>query len=48
MTAKIAPQSFWMTLLIDALPLLEQKEVWIDTFALCACDCVVVVLLTSL
>ncbi|XP_062388208.1 nuclear pore complex protein Nup85 [Sardina pilchardus] len=27
MTAKIAPQSFWMTLLIDALPLLEQKEV---------------------
>ncbi|KAF7686403.1 nuclear pore complex protein Nup85 [Silurus meridionalis] len=27
MTAKIAPRSFWMTLLIDALPLLEQKEV---------------------
>uniref|UniRef100_A0AAX7TWV6 Nuclear pore complex protein Nup85 n=1 Tax=Astatotilapia calliptera TaxID=8154 RepID=A0AAX7TWV6_ASTCA len=27
MTAKIAPQSFWMTLLTDALPLLEQKEV---------------------
>ncbi|KAB5517658.1 hypothetical protein PHYPO_G00169780 [Pangasianodon hypophthalmus] len=27
MTAKIAPHSFWMTLLIDALPLLEQKEV---------------------
>ncbi|KAF5888604.1 Nuclear pore complex protein Nup85 [Clarias magur] len=26
MTAKIAPRSFWMTLLIDALPLLEQKE----------------------
>ncbi|MEQ2236481.1 Nucleoporin nup85 [Ilyodon furcidens] len=27
MTAKIAPQSFWMTLLTDALPLLEQTEV---------------------
>ncbi|KAG7270713.1 hypothetical protein CRUP_000422 [Coryphaenoides rupestris] len=27
MTAKIAPRSFWMTLLLDALPLLEQKEV---------------------
>uniref|UniRef100_A0AAZ3SRD6 Nuclear pore complex protein Nup85 n=1 Tax=Oncorhynchus tshawytscha TaxID=74940 RepID=A0AAZ3SRD6_ONCTS len=27
MTAKIAPHSFWMTLLTDALPLLEQKEV---------------------
>ncbi|XP_074870248.1 nuclear pore complex protein Nup85 isoform X2 [Carettochelys insculpta] len=27
MTARIAPCSFWMTLLIDALPLLEQKEV---------------------
>lgn len=27
MTAKITPQSFWMTLLTDALPLLEQKEV---------------------
>uniref|UniRef100_A0AAR2LGG2 Nuclear pore complex protein Nup85 n=1 Tax=Pygocentrus nattereri TaxID=42514 RepID=A0AAR2LGG2_PYGNA len=27
MTAKIAPRSFWMTLLTDALPLLEQKEV---------------------
>ncbi|KAG9279243.1 nuclear pore complex protein Nup85 [Astyanax mexicanus] len=27
MTAKIAPRSFWMTLLVDALPLLEQKEV---------------------
>ncbi|XP_060760323.1 nuclear pore complex protein Nup85 isoform X2 [Neoarius graeffei] len=27
MTAKIAPRSFWMTLLMDALPLLEQKEV---------------------
>ncbi|KAK7940284.1 hypothetical protein WMY93_003610 [Mugilogobius chulae] len=27
MTAKIAPQSFWMTLLTDALPLLEQKDV---------------------
>ncbi|XP_043940970.1 nuclear pore complex protein Nup85 [Protopterus annectens] len=27
MTAKIAPQSFWMTLLTDALPLLEQKKV---------------------
>uniref|UniRef100_A0A3B5APM8 Nuclear pore complex protein Nup85 n=1 Tax=Stegastes partitus TaxID=144197 RepID=A0A3B5APM8_9TELE len=26
MTAKIAPRSFWMTLLTDALPLLEQKE----------------------
>ncbi|XP_077388319.1 nuclear pore complex protein Nup85 [Festucalex cinctus] len=27
MTAKIAPRSFWMTLLTDALPLLEHKEV---------------------
>lgn len=27
MTAKIAPLSFWMTLLTDALPLLEHKEV---------------------
>ncbi|XP_056262168.1 nuclear pore complex protein Nup85 isoform X1 [Pseudoliparis swirei] len=27
MVAKIAPRSFWMTLLTDALPLLEQKEV---------------------
>ena len=27
MTAQIAPRSFWMTLLTDALPLLEQKEV---------------------
>ncbi|XP_015266227.1 PREDICTED: nuclear pore complex protein Nup85 isoform X2 [Gekko japonicus] len=27
MTARIAPSSFWMTLLTDALPLLEQKEV---------------------
>uniref|UniRef100_A0A8D0ECV7 Nuclear pore complex protein Nup85 n=1 Tax=Salvator merianae TaxID=96440 RepID=A0A8D0ECV7_SALMN len=27
MTARIAPCSFWMTLLTDALPLMEQKEV---------------------
>uniref|UniRef100_A0A8C1L9Z4 Nuclear pore complex protein Nup85 n=1 Tax=Cyprinus carpio TaxID=7962 RepID=A0A8C1L9Z4_CYPCA len=27
MTAKIAPRGLWMTLLTDALPLLEQKEV---------------------
>ncbi|XP_055097127.1 nuclear pore complex protein Nup85 isoform X1 [Symphalangus syndactylus] len=27
MTSRIAPRSFWMTLLIDALPLLEQKQV---------------------
>lgn len=27
MTAKIAPRSLWMTLLTDALPLLEQTEV---------------------
>ncbi|XP_044038566.1 nuclear pore complex protein Nup85 [Siniperca chuatsi] len=27
MMAKIAPRSFWMTLLTDALPMLEQKEV---------------------
>ncbi|XP_061557568.1 nuclear pore complex protein Nup85 isoform X2 [Phycodurus eques] len=27
MTAKIAPRSFWVTLLTDALPLLEYKEV---------------------
>ncbi|XP_028824427.1 nuclear pore complex protein Nup85 isoform X2 [Denticeps clupeoides] len=31
MTAKIAPQNFWMTLLTDALPLLEQKEVIFST-----------------
>lgn len=30
MTAKIAPRSLWMTLLTDALPLLEQKEVKTD------------------
>lgn len=27
MTAKIAPRNLWMTLLTDALPLLEQTEV---------------------
>ncbi|XP_039596299.1 nuclear pore complex protein Nup85 isoform X1 [Polypterus senegalus] len=27
MTARLAPRSFWMTLLTDALPLLEQKKV---------------------
>ncbi|KAM8784854.1 nuclear pore complex protein Nup85 isoform 1-T1 [Rhynchonycteris naso] len=27
MTSQIAPRSFWMTLLTDALPLLEQKQV---------------------
>uniref|UniRef100_A0A6I8SGL1 Nuclear pore complex protein Nup85 n=1 Tax=Xenopus tropicalis TaxID=8364 RepID=A0A6I8SGL1_XENTR len=27
MTARIAPCSFWLTLLLDALPLLEQKQV---------------------
>uniref|UniRef100_A0A3B1K1J9 Nuclear pore complex protein Nup85 n=1 Tax=Astyanax mexicanus TaxID=7994 RepID=A0A3B1K1J9_ASTMX len=32
MTAKIAPRSFWMTLLVDALPLLEQKEVLEELF----------------
>uniref|UniRef100_A0A8C5H6W5 Nuclear pore complex protein Nup85 n=1 Tax=Gouania willdenowi TaxID=441366 RepID=A0A8C5H6W5_GOUWI len=37
MTAKIAPQSFWMTLLTDALPLLEQKEV-ISPHALSSCS----------
>ncbi|NXH15913.1 NUP85 protein, partial [Bucco capensis] len=31
MTAHIAPCSFWMTLLTDALPLLEQKEVVFST-----------------
>uniref|UniRef100_A0A671RR80 Nuclear pore complex protein Nup85 n=1 Tax=Sinocyclocheilus anshuiensis TaxID=1608454 RepID=A0A671RR80_9TELE len=31
MTAKIAPRSLWMTLLTDALPLLEQKEVKTQT-----------------
>lgn len=30
MTAKIAPRSLWMTLLTDALPLLEQKEVTLE------------------
>lgn len=27
MTSQIAPRSFWVILLIDALPLLEEKEV---------------------
>uniref|UniRef100_A0A8D0AAE6 Nuclear pore complex protein Nup85 n=1 Tax=Sander lucioperca TaxID=283035 RepID=A0A8D0AAE6_SANLU len=36
-TAKIAPRSFWMTLLTDALPLLEQKEV--SHSAHCALHC---------
>uniref|UniRef100_A0A672ZJ98 Nuclear pore complex protein Nup85 n=1 Tax=Sphaeramia orbicularis TaxID=375764 RepID=A0A672ZJ98_9TELE len=41
MTAKIAPRSFWMTLLTDALPLLEQKEVsFQDTFDLQKHTCV--------
>ncbi|XP_078257347.1 nuclear pore complex protein Nup85 [Rhinoraja longicauda] len=31
MTARIAPRSFWMTLLLDALPLMEQKEVIFST-----------------
>uniref|UniRef100_A0A4W3GDF1 Nuclear pore complex protein Nup85 n=1 Tax=Callorhinchus milii TaxID=7868 RepID=A0A4W3GDF1_CALMI len=31
MTARIAPRSFWMTLLVDALPLLEQKQVIFST-----------------
>jgi nuclear pore complex protein Nup85 len=30
MTSQIAPRSFWMTLLTDALPLLEQKQVILD------------------
>ncbi|KAI4822188.1 hypothetical protein KUCAC02_007747 [Chaenocephalus aceratus] len=34
MTAKIAPRSFWMTLLTDALPLLEQKETYELMFCL--------------
>uniref|UniRef100_A0A672LWB1 Nuclear pore complex protein Nup85 n=1 Tax=Sinocyclocheilus grahami TaxID=75366 RepID=A0A672LWB1_SINGR len=33
MTAKIAPRSLWMTLLTDALPLLEQKEVVLSCFS---------------
>uniref|UniRef100_A0A8C1X2N3 Nuclear pore complex protein Nup85 n=1 Tax=Cyprinus carpio TaxID=7962 RepID=A0A8C1X2N3_CYPCA len=44
MTAKIAPRSLWMTLLTDALPLLEQKEVIFSvdqTYELMSCleDC---------
>ncbi|XP_040100501.1 nuclear pore complex protein Nup85 isoform X1 [Oryx dammah] len=31
MTSQIAPRSFWMTLLTDALPLLEQKQVIFST-----------------
>uniref|UniRef100_UPI00398ECCF6 nuclear pore complex protein Nup85-like n=1 Tax=Pristiophorus japonicus TaxID=55135 RepID=UPI00398ECCF6 len=31
MTARIAPRSFWMTLLLDSLPLMEQKEVIFST-----------------
>ncbi|XP_048466830.1 nuclear pore complex protein Nup85 isoform X1 [Rhincodon typus] len=31
MTARIAPRSFWMTLLLDALPMMEQKEVIFST-----------------
>ncbi|XP_067860560.1 nuclear pore complex protein Nup85 [Heptranchias perlo] len=31
MTARIAPRSFWMTLLLDALPLMEQKQVIFST-----------------
>ncbi|XP_053309489.1 nuclear pore complex protein Nup85 [Spea bombifrons] len=40
MTAKIAPCSFWLTLLLDALPLLEQKQVIFSakqTYALIQC-----------
>ncbi|KAI5283052.1 nuclear pore complex protein Nup85 isoform X2 [Manis pentadactyla] len=40
MTSKIAPQSFWMTLLTDALPLLEQKQVFFSaeqTYELMKC-----------
>uniref|UniRef100_A0A3Q1D1A5 Nuclear pore complex protein Nup85 n=1 Tax=Amphiprion ocellaris TaxID=80972 RepID=A0A3Q1D1A5_AMPOC len=31
MTAKIAPRSFWMTLLTDALPLLETARSWFNS-----------------
>lgn len=31
MTSQIAPRSFWMTLLTDALPLLEQKQVQVES-----------------
>ncbi|XP_078063807.1 nuclear pore complex protein Nup85 [Mustelus asterias] len=31
MTASSAPRSFWMTLLLDALPMMEQKEVIFST-----------------
>ncbi|XP_038633089.1 nuclear pore complex protein Nup85 [Scyliorhinus canicula] len=40
MTARIAPPSFWMTLLLDALPMMEQKEVIFSseqTYALMQC-----------
>uniref|UniRef100_H0UVM6 Nuclear pore complex protein Nup85 n=1 Tax=Cavia porcellus TaxID=10141 RepID=H0UVM6_CAVPO len=40
MTSRIAPRSFWMTLLTDALPLLEQKQVIFSaeqTYALMRC-----------
>lgn len=41
MTSQIAPRSFWMTLLTDALPLLEQKQVrlhrlWSSSAWLCS------------
>ena len=34
MTSQIAPRSFWMTLLTDALPLLEQKQVQVEPMML--------------
>ncbi|XP_041073319.1 nuclear pore complex protein Nup85 isoform X1 [Carcharodon carcharias] len=40
MTARIAPRSFWMMLLLDALPMMEQKEVIFSTeqtYALMQC-----------
>ncbi|KAB0400681.1 hypothetical protein E2I00_008306 [Balaenoptera physalus] len=40
MTSQIAPRSFWMTLLTDALPLLEQKQVQVESTVIFFCACV--------
>lgn len=37
MTSQIAPRSFWVILLIDALPLLEEKEVQFESRVIFFC-----------
>ncbi|TKC53400.1 hypothetical protein EI555_014854, partial [Monodon monoceros] len=39
MTSQIAPRTFWMTLLTDALPLLEQKQVQVESTVIIFCAC---------